>query len=415
MSHANAWKSGTAVLVALGLATGSVAPVVMPAPAVAQAASFPDVPSSYWAFPFIQELANRGVIVGFPDGTFRPEEPVTRAQFAAMIRKAFNRPPIRNPIQFTDVPPNYWAQSAIEEAYTTGFMAGYPGNTFRPNENIPRAQVLVSLASGLNYGNRVPVDRVLQVFSDRGDIPTYARPGVAAATERQVVVNYPDIRLLNPNRVATRAEVAAFVYQALVSINQAPRIDSPYIVGAVPSDLGVRIPAGATIPARYEGSSKVLLPRDGNESVPVALRVTQNIVDSRGVVLIPAGSDVLGVFRNVTGGGQFFARELVLPGGRRVPINASSELVNNLNVVRRDSTGRIIVGTLVGAGAGAGVAAVTGDRKIQAWEVLTGAAAGALAGAFLGGNTTEAIALEPGTSLLLTLNSDLVLPPRVRQ
>lgn len=90
MSYSNSWKSGTAVLVALGLVTGTAAPIVMTAPAVAQTA-FPDVPSNYWASSFIQELVTRQVIAGFPDGTFRPEEPVTRAQFASMIRKAFSR------------------------------------------------------------------------------------------------------------------------------------------------------------------------------------------------------------------------------------------------------------------------------------------------------------------------------------
>ncbi len=178
MSYSNSWKSGTAVLVALGLVTGTVAPIVAPAPASAQS-TFPDVPSNYWAAPFIQELAARKIIVGFAeDGTFRPEELVTRAQFAAMIRKAFNRPPIRNPIKFKDVPASYWGAAAIEEAYTTGFMAGYPGNLFRPNENIPRAQILVSLASGLNFANTAPVNQVLLAYSDKADIPVYARPGL---------------------------------------------------------------------------------------------------------------------------------------------------------------------------------------------------------------------------------------------
>ena len=410
MSYGNAWKSGTAILVALGLTTGSVAPVLLSTPAVAQT-SFPDVPSSYWAAPFIQQLTARGIIEGFAeDGTFRPEEPVTRAQFAAMVRRAFNRPPIRNPIQFVDVPADFWGKSAIDEAYTTGFMAGYPGNVFRPNENIPRAQVLVSLTSGLSFANTRPVDQILLVFNDAGAIPGYARTGVAAATERQMVVNYPDLRTLNPNRVATRAEVAAFIYQALVSTNQAAMIQSPYIVGLqnVP-DVGIRIPAGATIPTRYTGD-KVVLPRDGSESIPVTLEVAQNIVNDRGVVLIPARSTVIGTFRNVQGGAQFTARELVFPNGQRLPMSADSELINNFNVVRRDNaTGRIIAGTLVGAGAGAGIAAVTGDRRIQAWEVLTGAAAGALAGTFLTGRSVEAIALDPNTNLLLTLTSDLVL------
>jgi len=411
MSYSNPWKSGTAVLVALGLVTGTVAPIVAPAPASAQP-TFPDVPSNYWAAPFIQELAARKIIVGFAeDGTFRPEELVTRAQFAAMIRKAFNRPPIRNPIKFRDVPDSYWGAAAIEEAYTTGFMAGYPGNLFRPNENIPRAQILVSLASGLNFANTAPVNQVLLAYSDKADIPVYARPGVAASTERQVVVDYPDVRLLNPNRAATRAEVAAFIYQALVSQGQAATIPSPYIVGQQPPPpVGVRIPAGTPFPARYEGRDRIIVVRGENQSVPVTLKVAQNIVTNQGQVLIPAGSDVTGQLQTVQGGAQFIANEIILPDGQRIPLGATSELLNNYYVARREpSTGRIILGTLVGAGAGAGVAAVTGDRHIEAWEVLTGAAAGALAGTFLGGRTVEAIALDPGTNLTLTLTSDLVL------
>lgn len=408
MSYSITWKSGTAVLLTLGLATGAVVPMVATAPAIAQS-TFPDVPAGYWAAPFIQELAARGVIVGFPDGTFRPEDPVTRTQFAAMINQAFNRPPIRPSVNFQDVPPNYWGRAAIEKAYTSGFMAGYPGNLFRPNENIPRAQVLVSLSSGLGFATNKPIDPLLNAtFADASTIPGYARSGVAAATERQVVVNFPDVRTLNPNREATRAEVAAFVYQALVALGQAAAIPSPYIVGQVP--LGVKIPAGASIPIIYPGSDRLLISKTETQPIPVTMKVAQNVVTSQGQVLIPAGSDVVGQIVVTDGAAQFIANEIILPGGRRLPVNASSEQFKNYAVVRKNpTTGKIIVGTLVGAGAGAGVAAVTGDRKIQAWEVLTGAAAGALAGTFLGGSSVDAIVLDPETNLLLTLNSDLVI------
>jgi hypothetical protein len=408
MSYSISWKSGTAVLLALGFTAGAVAPFVTSAPALAQT-NFPDVPAGYWAAPFIQELAARGIIVGFAeDGTFRPEDPVTRAQFAAMINKAFNRPAVRPPVDFRDVPPNYWGRSAIEKAYTTGFMAGYPGSLFRPNENIPRAQVLVSLAAGLDYANSRPIDQLLAAtFSDAPEIPGYARPGIAAATERRVVVNYPDVRLLNPNRVATRAEVAASIYQALVSLGQVAAIPSPYIVGQVP--LAIRIPAGASIPITY-GGERILLSKTEPQPIPITFKVAQNVVNAQGQVLIPAGSDVNGQLVVTDGAAQFVANEIVLPDGQRLPVSATSELIRNYAVVRRSpSTGKIIAGTLVGAGAGAGVAAVTGDRKIEAWEVLTGAAAGALAGTLLGGKTVEAIAVDPNTNLLLTLNQDLVL------
>jgi hypothetical protein len=71
---------------------------------------------------------------------------------------------------------------------------------------------------------------VLSVYSDASQIPNYATNSVAAATTRQLVVNYPAVGQLNPNRQATRAEVAAFVYQALVSKGSAQAIPSPYLV-----------------------------------------------------------------------------------------------------------------------------------------------------------------------------------------
>lgn len=70
--------------------TGVLQPTKGTAAQLAQATTFPDI-QGHWAQSFIQSLAARGVIRGFPDGTFRPDEPVTRAQFAAMIRQAFER------------------------------------------------------------------------------------------------------------------------------------------------------------------------------------------------------------------------------------------------------------------------------------------------------------------------------------
>ncbi|NJP10232.1 MAG: S-layer homology domain-containing protein [Leptolyngbyaceae cyanobacterium RU_5_1] len=407
MVNSKAWKSGTAMLVALGLATGAVAPIVITAPAVAQTA-FPDVPANYWAAGFINELSARGIIAGFPeDGTFRPEEPVTRAQFAAMINKAFNKAAIRPPVSFVDVPPNYWGAGGIQKAYTTGFMAGYPGNVFRPNENIPRAQVLVSLASGLNYAATAPVETVLGIYADASTIPNYARPSIAAATERRMVVNYPNIRLLNPNQVATRAEVAAFIYQALVSTGQVAAIPSPYIVGGAP--VGIKIPAGTSIPVRYEGINRILLSKD-EPPTPLTLKVAQNVITSQGQVLIPAGSDVVGQLRTDANGAQFFAGEMVLPDGKRLPIEASSNVISKTETITKSaSTGKVVASTLVGAGAAAGIAAVTGDRTIKAWEVLPGAVAGAALSLFLGRDRIDLFAVNPNTDLTLTLNKDLVL------
>lgn len=184
----------------------------------------------HWAQAYIEALAAQKIITGFPDGTFRPSDPVTRAQFAAIINKAFSPPAQRPRLNFVDVATGFWGFDAIQTAYQGGFLSGYPGNVFEPAQQIPRVQVLVSLASGLGFsGGDVGV---LYFYNDAIDIPGYARNQVAAATQRQVVVNYPTTNQLNPNRPATRAEVAAFVYQALVSSGRATAIPSPYVVSA---------------------------------------------------------------------------------------------------------------------------------------------------------------------------------------
>jgi hypothetical protein len=70
----------------------------------------------------------------------------------------------------------------------------------------------------------------LNIYSDAAAIPNYAKNSIAAATENRLVVNYPTINTLKPNQPATRAEVAALIYQALVRSGKAQPITSPYIV-----------------------------------------------------------------------------------------------------------------------------------------------------------------------------------------
>lgn len=181
-----------------------------------------------WAQPYIEALAAQKIIAGFPDGTFRPNEPVTRAQFATIVSKAFSPQAQRPAVNFKDVSAKFWGYAPIQTAYRGGFVAGYPGNLFEPDQPIPRVQALVSLANGLKLNANNP--NAVSVYSDAAEIPDYATGAVAAATQRQLVVNYPTPQQLNPNREATRAEIAAFVYQALVNAGRAKPIASPYLV-----------------------------------------------------------------------------------------------------------------------------------------------------------------------------------------
>jgi hypothetical protein len=243
-----------------------------------QAASFPDT-EGHWAQPFIQPLAERGIVTGYLDGTFRPENPVNRDEFAAVVRQAFSQEPVREIASgevYQDVPADYWAAPAIEEAYEMGFMQGYPGGFFRPNQPVSRTEAIVALADNLGLGPAtepvattvrdqrqvahpfpfplamtflleplVNVPRVLaasveddsdpgvtaagadperpvsvivdEYYTDADQIPQYAVDRVANATKAGMVVNHPDPQVLNPNGETTRGSVAAFVHQAMVN------------------------------------------------------------------------------------------------------------------------------------------------------------------------------------------------------
>lgn len=184
--------------------------------------------ANHWAAAFIQPLVNQGILSGFSDKTFKPDATMTRAQYVALLVKAFTPTAKRETIKFSDVMEDFWAFQAIQQAYRSEFISGFPDKSFKPNENVQRVQVIVSVVNGLRLSGGVLTD--LNVYDDANTIPEYAKDEVATATRKNLVVNYPNVKKINPNRDATRAEVAAIIYQTLVDAKRMPPINSPYIV-----------------------------------------------------------------------------------------------------------------------------------------------------------------------------------------
>ncbi|RZM76559.1 S-layer homology domain-containing protein [Leptolyngbya iicbica] len=189
---------------------------------------FPDM-ANHWAGPFVDGLVATGAIAGLPDGTFRPDRAVSRAEFAAYIAASFpDRPQRRSPRRFNDVSSSFWADGALTYAYTTGFLSGFPDGTLRPNVLITRTQAMVAVTNGLALaGGRVDD---LGIYRDRAQIPSYAVDALATATRQRLVVNYPDPLVLRPVEAMTRAELSALIYQGQVALGLAARIESPFIV-----------------------------------------------------------------------------------------------------------------------------------------------------------------------------------------
>ncbi len=193
-----------------------------------------------WAKNCIQQLIEKEIISGYyEDQTFRPNLPMTRAQFAATIARAFpNAELVREEIEFVDVPTDFWGADAIQKAYRTGFMSGYIARNFNPTREISRAEVLMSLVDGLKYQAKdLEVENLGGIFDDAAQIPDGAEEAIAAATERGIVVNYPQVKNLAPTRKATRAEVAGFLCQALAN----PAGTNEVIISSVPSEYIAKV------------------------------------------------------------------------------------------------------------------------------------------------------------------------------
>ena len=102
-------------------------------------ASFSDVTSAHWAANYIGYMEQFGIVRGYSDGTFRPNAPITRAEFAAICCR-FEKL-TSGTVTFSDVPDSHWAAKSITYAATRGWVTGYADGTFKPGNNITRAEV----------------------------------------------------------------------------------------------------------------------------------------------------------------------------------------------------------------------------------------------------------------------------------
>ena len=103
-------------------------------------AGFGDIHAGDWYANTVGYAVQRGIVSGYPDGSFKPNKPITRAEFAA-IASRFDALAQGNDIAFSDLTPSHWGYAAIRSAASKGWITGYPDNTFRPEQAITRAEV----------------------------------------------------------------------------------------------------------------------------------------------------------------------------------------------------------------------------------------------------------------------------------
>jgi hypothetical protein len=172
---------------------------------------FLDVPADFWASRYIDYLADRGVISGYNDNTFRPNNNATRGQFSKMIVLGQGWPiDLSGAPHFTDVQPGSTYFDYIETAFNRGVISGYADATFRPNNNITRGQItkIIVLAEGWPVESP-PVPSFTDVLPGS---PFYGY--VETAVSHEIISGYAD-RTFKPNNLATRAHLSKMLYLAI--------------------------------------------------------------------------------------------------------------------------------------------------------------------------------------------------------
>ena len=185
-------------------------------PTKTNAQTFNDVPSSHWAFSYVGEMNERGVVSGYPNGNFYPNNNVTRAEFAKIMTIAsgipISTPQMRD---FSDVATDAWYAPYVHAAYP--YLSGYQiygGNYYKPDTPALREDIAVALVKLKGYDTLGADESILAtMFTDVNSISSEARKYVATALERGLISGYDDNTFRGQDSI-TRAEATAMLWRA---------------------------------------------------------------------------------------------------------------------------------------------------------------------------------------------------------
>ncbi|MBS7220216.1 MAG: S-layer homology domain-containing protein [Clostridiales bacterium] len=160
--------------------------------------------SGHWAETQIKEWANIGYISGYPDGTFLPDNSITRAEFLTLVNKIFKFENKIN-INFIDVRPDYWAYSEIQKGISAGYVSGDKNGTFRPDDFITRQEAAVIINKLLD---NTEITENKPNFKDAYDIDEWAKNSVDIVYEYGILSGFPN-GTYRPKKYMTRAEAVS--------------------------------------------------------------------------------------------------------------------------------------------------------------------------------------------------------------
>lgn len=196
-------KNFTKKLLPLTLTAAMIVPSV---PAMAA----PSDIAGHWAESVITQWQNKGLIQGYEDGTFKPGNTITRAEFVTLMNNAKGFWS-EGSINFSDVKNGSWFYSAVARAVAAGYVKGYSDGSFKPGNTITRAEAAVMIANAARLSaNEAGAYR----FTDVGSIPAWARGSVGAVVAAGYMTGYPD-GSFDANASISRAEAVSSLNRML--------------------------------------------------------------------------------------------------------------------------------------------------------------------------------------------------------
>lgn len=175
--------------------------------------AMPNDIGGHWAQSTITQWTSKGYISGYPDGTFKPDNSITRAEFVVLVNKAMGYTKKGN-AYFKDLSSSHWAYNEIMKGVSAGYISGDASGTFRPDDPVSRQEAAVMISKILDLGKN---PAAAAKFVDYRFIPAWSVGYVGSVTEAGIMSGYPDGDF-KADRVLTRAE-------AVVSLDGVSKYD----------------------------------------------------------------------------------------------------------------------------------------------------------------------------------------------
>ncbi len=166
--------------------------------------------AGHWAAASINKLSDKNILGGFPDGSFKPNQEMSRAEFSAVIYRLLGFKAESSESGFGDITPTAWYNKYVNGLHAAGIITGFDDGSFKPNQEMTREEAFVILYRAVKDQLIVASGAAKPSFADESGVSSWAKEALAALAEAGIIKGYED-GSIRPKEKITRAEIASIV------------------------------------------------------------------------------------------------------------------------------------------------------------------------------------------------------------